>query len=122
MGADILDFELDIPRGKAGMVTARIRRAIEEAESVCGVQSGIVLKDRERITSDINLAYDAIFIPPEVIQYMMQVGSLFVTTFVTTYAATIATELGEDAATVIRDAEKSFIKWLKNRTGLLNAP
>jgi len=118
MSADTLDFELEVPREMAGMVNARINRAIEEAEGVSGVQSGLILTDRELIIRDRNLVHDAIFIPPAVIQYMVQVGSLFVITFVTTYAATIATELGEDAATVIRDAEKSFIKWIKNRTGL----
>ncbi len=113
MSADTLDFELVVPREKAEMVNAEIQKVIKEAESVSGVKSGLILEKRELTTKAI---------PPVVVTFMVSMGTLFVTTFVKKYAETIAKEIGEDTATVIREAGKSFIEWIKKKTGLRNTP
>lgn len=113
MSADTLDFELEVPREKAEIINAEIKKVIKEAENVSGVKSGIIVEVREPITKAIS---------PVVVTIMVSMGTLFVTKFVTKYAETIAEELGKDTAKVIREANKSFLEWLKKEIGLRNSP
>nr|QNO53378.1 hypothetical protein OJFPBHNK_00004 [Methanosarcinales archaeon ANME-1 ERB6] len=101
------DFYLKIPAEKVVVIGEEIKKAIEEAEIISGVESGKVVKKQKPPT---RLGLEA-----GVTYLLVSVGTLFLTKFVEKYADQLAKEFATDTATVIREAKIHFSEWLKKR-------
>ena len=102
------EFYLKIPAEKAVVIGEEIKKAIEEAEIISGVESGKVVKKQKPPT--------LLVIETGVAYFLVSVGTLFLTKFVEKYADQLAKEFATDTATVIREAKKYFAEWLKKKT------